>query len=150
MFSERWTYRGDFSDPSSRTPTIVLDQCVSKSLADILCAKGYRVITPWPTKISDEEFVKMSMQYPVSIVLTRDKGKTFREYEFAAIFPPSYKGDDIIRITDAIFGKGSKNFPEPTNGHNGHNGNGHGKRKFDPRERWIEISKKIQGELYSA
>ncbi len=147
MFGERWTYRGDFSNPLSRVPVVVIDQCVSNSLADILCAKGYRVITPWATSVSDEEFINMSRRYPISIVLTRDKGRTFREYEFAAIFPPSYKGDDIIRITDAIFSRNGENLPEPTNGHNG---NGHGKRKFDPKERWVEISKCVQKELYSA
>ncbi len=149
MFGERWTYRGDFSNPLSRAPTIILDQCVSNSLADTLCAKGYRVITPWPNRISDEEFIKKSMQYPVSVVLTRDKGRTFREYPFAAIFPPSYKGGDIIRITDAIFGRNGETLPEPANGHNGHNGNGHSKKRFDQKERWMDISKRVE-ELYSA
>ncbi|MFH1105956.1 MAG: hypothetical protein V1731_01965 [Candidatus Aenigmatarchaeota archaeon] len=147
MSSERWTYKGDFSDPSSRAPVIVIDQCVSSSIADTLHGKGYRVITPWGTRIPDDEFVDLSKQYPVSIVLTRDKGRTFREYEFAAIFPPSYKGDDIIRITDAIFGKDGRKLPENNNGHNG-NGNGRRKKGFDPKERWIEISKSVQ-ELYS-
>jgi len=149
MPSGKWSYRGDFSDPSSRIPTIVIDQCVSSSLADTLCAKGYRVITAaWSASVSDEEFVRLSRQYPVSIVLTRDKGRTFREYEFAAIFPPSYKGDEIIRITEAIFGKNGCELPANNNGHNG-NGNSHRKKGFDPKERWVEISKRVQ-ELYSA
>ncbi len=150
MSSGKWSYRGDFSDISSRIPTIIIDQCVSISMAEVFYAKGYRVITAACSgSVSDEEFVRLSRRYPVSIVLTYDKGRTFRDYEFAAIFPPSYKQNNVIEITEAIFGKGDCHILERKNGNGGNgNGNGRSKKKFDPKERWLDISRSFREELY--
>ena len=149
MSSEKWSYWGDFSDPYSRVPVIVIDQCITPNIAETFRGKGYRVITPWPSSVDDGEFIDVSKQYHVSVVLTRDKGRIFREYERAAIFPPTYSGADIVQITDAIFGHGT--LPQPSNGHNGNgNGRSRNKKNFDVKTRWIEISAHYKKLLYAS